>query len=515
MRVPVRERSVNLSGRLNSKGRVRHRTFIYDGRLEAYTYSRTDPQRLVGRHSAVSNEQPRVRVTWRIPEPNQQQNTPVLRTEQLDTLKVSNRAHPFHTIYDALNRLTEAKENANTVTGTENWKQTFDYDRYGNRTSFYQKVGNNVLPTNNITKPQIDPATNRFTTGQGYIYDFNGNLVQDAENRGFTYNGDDKQTVVRNLNIPTTPQNLDANVIGRYYYDGEGKRVKKETNLETTIFVYDAAGTLVAEYSTQTNPNPTTSYLTTDNLGSPRVVTDKSGNIISRRDFMPFGEEILAGVGARDTNQKYSASGIDNIRQRFTGYEKDVETDLDFAEARMYKNSHGRFTAPDPLLASASLANPQTFNRYVYTGNNPVNLIDPSGLSWCRSTDGNSTIQNTGAGNPCPKDWDNVDGQQGIVRKVGDEFAKAGAQAGNVVEYNANGTLTIVARSEADYARDTGTEVQGSSDPVEMTGLSTTGTITRQDLIPLPCSDGASCSSSMTPLPPRLDTQNVESLETS
>ena len=86
------------------------------------------------------------------------------------------------------------------------------------------------------------------------------------------------------------------------------------------------------------------------------MITDKNGAVISRRDFMPFGEEILAGVGARDTaNLKYSASGIDNVRQRFTGYEKDIETGnidtaLDFAEARMYQARHGRFTSPDPLL---------------------------------------------------------------------------------------------------------------------------------------------------------------------
>jgi hypothetical protein len=52
---------------------------------------------------------------------------------------------------------------------------------------------------------------------------------------------------------------------------------------------------------------------------------------------MPFGEEIYAGVGARTTALKYSVSGTDKIRQHFTGYEKDDETQLDFAEARMYQ----------------------------------------------------------------------------------------------------------------------------------------------------------------------------------
>jgi len=35
-------------------------------------------------------------------------------------------------------------------------------------------------------------------------------------------------------------------------------------------------------------------YLTTDLLGSPRVLTDSLGNVVSRRDFLPFGEEIYA-----------------------------------------------------------------------------------------------------------------------------------------------------------------------------------------------------------------------------
>lgn len=141
-------------------------------------------------------------------------------------------------------------------------------------------------------------------------------------------------------------------------------------------------------------PAPATSYLTTDHLGSPRVVTDENGEVVSRRDFMPFGEEIYVGVGDRTTNLKYSLSTVDHIRQRFTGYEKDNESDLDFAQARMYQNKHGRFTAPDPLMASANPANPQTFNRYIYTGNNPINYTDPSGLVWCGSSGSRSGNHN-------------------------------------------------------------------------------------------------------------------------
>ncbi len=73
---------------------------------------------------------------------------------------------------------------------------------------------------------------------------------------------------------------------------------------------------------------------------------------------MPFGEELLPDTNYRTSALKYNLG--DNIRQKFTGYQKDEETGLDFAEARMYENRHARFTAVDPLLASGKSANPQT-----------------------------------------------------------------------------------------------------------------------------------------------------------
>ncbi|MDH3494044.1 MAG: hypothetical protein OEM82_10870 [Acidobacteriota bacterium] len=94
-------------------------------------------------------------------------------------------------------------------------------------------------------------------------------------------------------------------------------------------------------------------------------------------EFLPFGEEIGSTVGSRSGFQ-YSPNG-DDVRQKFTGYLKDEETGLDFAEARMYENRHGRFTAVDPLLASGNSTNPQTFNRFIYVMNSPVGITDPTG----------------------------------------------------------------------------------------------------------------------------------------
>ncbi|MCV4783163.1 hypothetical protein OFM36_27340, partial [Escherichia coli] len=69
-------------------------------------------------------------------------------------------------------------------------------------------------------------------------------------------------------------------------------------------------------------------------------------------------------------------------------YQRDNETGLDFAEARYYKNQHGRFTAVDPLLASGVPGNPQSWNRYIYVGNNPLFWVDPTGLIWGKNEEG-------------------------------------------------------------------------------------------------------------------------------
>ncbi len=121
-------------------------------------------------------------------------------------------------------------------------------------------------------------------------------------------------------------------------------------------------------YSTSNSQAPQTSYLTNDTLGSPRVTTDSSGNVTSRRDFRPYGEEIYRA------NQ-----GTDKVRQKFTSYERDIETDLDFAQARMYASKLGRFTVPDDFLNDTKVFEPDSWNLYAYVRNNPLTNIDPDG----------------------------------------------------------------------------------------------------------------------------------------
>ncbi|MEW6736290.1 MAG: RHS repeat-associated core domain-containing protein, partial [Acidobacteriota bacterium] len=93
-------------------------------------------------------------------------------------------------------------------------------------------------------------------------------------------------------------------------------------------------------------------------------------------DFVAFGNR-------RGINPFAGYIGpFESIRQRFTTYYRDDETGgFDFAEARYYVSMFGRFLSPDPLVSSARPGNPQTWNRYAYVLNNPVNLTDPNGLA--------------------------------------------------------------------------------------------------------------------------------------
>ncbi|MBI4749252.1 MAG: RHS repeat-associated core domain-containing protein [Acidobacteria bacterium] len=157
-----------------------------------------------------------------------------------------------------------------------------------------------------------------------------------------------------------------------------GQRTKQPG--ERKEYVYGPTGMLAEVTGNEVN------FLTPDHLGSPRVLTSQNGIVVNRRDFFPFGEDIAVGVGGRSAGMGY---GMDSLRQRFTGYEKDEETGLDFAEARYYTNTLGRFNSADPAADSALIVMPQSWNRYTYVLNNPLLYVDPDGMRWLqRSGDG-------------------------------------------------------------------------------------------------------------------------------
>jgi RHS repeat-associated protein len=127
-----------------------------------------------------------------------------------------------------------------------------------------------------------------------------------------------------------------------------------------------------------------TRYLISDTRGSTRAVMNNSGvgtsSVVARHDYLPFGEELWSGTGMRVAGQGYGIA--DGLRQKFGLMERDAASGLDNTWWRKYDSSSGRWTSPDPATASMTATDPQSFNRYSYVQNDPVNLIDPTGLFW-------------------------------------------------------------------------------------------------------------------------------------
>ena len=280
--------------------------------------------------------------------------------------------------YDALNRLKTAGE---TGSGTA-WSQTCTYDRYGNRrVTAGASHGSNQALTPQSTA-DIATATNRLAGLKGVnavAYDAAGNLTADWAANAFKYDGDNR-LVAFDASFGTDSDTA-------YSYDGEGRRVCKVVGGAsgiTTTYVYNVLGQLVAEFGGTAPDRPGTRYLTPDHLGSTRVVTGEDQSVLSRHDYLPFGEEIGAALGNRDQASGvsgYTASLADGPTQKFTGKERDNESGLDYFGARYFRGAGGRFTSADAPFADQFAENPQSWNLYSYTRNNPLRYVDRTGDS--------------------------------------------------------------------------------------------------------------------------------------
>jgi len=86
-----------------------------------------------------------------------------------------------------------------------------------------------------------------------------------------------------------------------------------------------------------------------------------------REDHTPFGEARQSPTGNADN-------------EGFTGHIADAATGLVYMQARYYDPVVGRFLSSDPV--GFVTGGPAYFNRYAYTANDPVNMVDPDGRAW-------------------------------------------------------------------------------------------------------------------------------------
>ena len=101
--------------------------------------------------------------------------------------------------------------------------------------------------------------------------------------------------------------------------------------------------------------------------GSVTNILSPAGTVVKGYDYDEFGQS--------------SKKGDDNFlnEMTFTGSVMDASSGLQYMNARYYQPSTGRFLSQDTY--SGNPYDPWTHHLYVYTGNNPINFIDPTGHS--------------------------------------------------------------------------------------------------------------------------------------
>jgi YD repeat-containing protein len=143
-----------------------------------------------------------------------------------------------------------------------------------------------------------------------WAYDQGGNLLTTAyggtTTGNFAYDAEHRQVAACG---PADNGCTNTAGAGRtlYDYDGDGRRVQTTyATGETTTFVYHIFGSVAAKYSTEhANLLCNTCYLTTDQSGSTRVMTNQAGAMVFRQDYLPFGEAVLIS----STSPRYGIAG--------------------------------------------------------------------------------------------------------------------------------------------------------------------------------------------------------------
>jgi RHS repeat-associated protein len=108
----------------------------------------------------------------------------------------------------------------------------------------------------------------------------------------------------------------------------------------------------------------TPEYFLADALGSVRQLTDAAGNVTLAKGYQPYGE-VLESAG--DVTTAYG----------YTGEWTDSYIKLIYLRSRWYSPQNGRFTTRDTW--QGDYTRPMSYNAWLYSYANPINLTDPKG----------------------------------------------------------------------------------------------------------------------------------------
>jgi len=261
--------------------------------------------------------------------------------------------------YDSMNRL-------NSATLSPTVAQSYTYDANGNRT--------NLTINTSSTNFNYPSSSHRLSSLSG------------ATSKSFTYDNAGNTTASGSLTLVYDGRGrMKQAGTATYLVNGLGQRVRKNTGSDT-YFAYDEAGHLIGEYDSSGIPIEETVwlgdlpaaivkpnggsfsafYVWTDNLGTPRQVTDTGS--VSRWEWAngdPFGSVA--------PNENPAGVGTFNYNLRFPGQYTDAETGFSYNYLRDYDPTVGRYVESDSIGLKGG------FNTFAYVRGRPLNLIDRRG----------------------------------------------------------------------------------------------------------------------------------------
>jgi RHS repeat-associated protein len=264
----------------------------------------------------------------------------------------------FHHAETACFTAQDSGNHANCLTP---WAQTFSYDPFGN----LSKSGTQSFQP-------VYSITNQYVPFAGFTatYDANGNVTADPENT-YSWDAYGRPVVMNNENLTydalgrMVEQHLGSNYDEIAYTPAGAKLALMSGQTLVKAFVALPAGAQ-AVYTTSGGQVSLAYYRHADWLGSSRLASTPNRTMYADTAIAPFGE-TYAQAGATDVS--------------YTGQNQDtVAGDYDFPD-REYGSVSGRWPSPDPAgLAAVDPSDPQTWNRYAYVRNSPLDNIDPLGL---------------------------------------------------------------------------------------------------------------------------------------
>ncbi|WP_460501630.1 RHS repeat-associated core domain-containing protein, partial [Dyella jejuensis] len=296
-------------------------------------------------------------------------------------------AFTLHVARDAMGDITAIGNAPGASPATE----TYAYDPLYRLLSVTEANGNilesvTYNPTGDRlskTGSGLDTGAYAYNTGthqlsavgsNAFSVDADGNttaMTQAGSTYGFGYNDRNRMTVAQ----------VAGATVGSYTYNALNQRIQKVSGAAMERYDYNEASQILGEYGATnrdyiwmddipvanvdtTGGTGTITYVTADQLGTPRAIADSSSNTIWQ---LPYQGNPWDEVAPISNGYTY------NIR--FSGQYFDAETAEVYNGARDYNSGIGGFDQPDPIGQEGGIG------IYLYGLDNPLINNDPSGLS--------------------------------------------------------------------------------------------------------------------------------------